>query len=292
MIPIADHPRDPAHRPWATLALLGANALVGVVTLPLGWLAWSPEPLPPGIPAEAAPWLTRLDQLTLAVGFRPADPSVWTAFAAMFLHGSVLHLVGNALYLWIYGPNVERRLGRAPFLLLYATAGLLGAMLYTLVSLGSEIPMIGASGAISGLLGAYLVLFPTHTIRLWFWVTTIRLPAFLVLLSFVVVDNLVPFALGAATGVAHAAHLGGFFGGVALAAGLRVVDPERAPRRPRADPLAAALRLERQGLVVDAHRALVDLARAADPEVAASARDHAAWIEADPTFQRARSRST
>ncbi|MEZ4236994.1 MAG: rhomboid family intramembrane serine protease [Myxococcota bacterium] len=213
MIPIADSPRDPHHRPWATGALLLANIAVGVVTLPLGWVAWAPDTLPAGIPLAAAEHLTRLDQLSFTLGFRPAAPSVLTVATSMFLHGSLLHLLGNMLYLWIYGPNVERRLGRAAFLLLYATGGLLGALLYALVSLSSPIPVIGASGAISALLGAYLVFFPINTIRLWFWVTTVRLPAFLVLVFFVVVDNLLPFLARTGSSVAHAAHLGGFFGG-------------------------------------------------------------------------------
>lgn len=290
MIPIGDEPRDPTHIPWATIGLILASVLVGAFTLPL---AGTPAPadsfagLSPDFDASSA-----LDDLLFRFGFRPLVPSLTTAATAMFLHGSVLHLLGNMLYLWIYGPNVERRLGSVPFVLLYGTAGVLAALLYALVSLGSPIPMIGASGAISGVLGAYLVFFPTNAIRFFVFVTTIRLPAWLVLLAYIGVDNLLPFAIGADAGTAHAAHIGGFFGGFVLAAGLRVVQPVEAPR-PRArgaeEQLARALALCRQGMLLDAHRLLAELA-AATGEEAHAARTQLLALESDPRFLRAAGR--
>ena len=168
VLPISDSPRDPAHRPWATLVLIAANVAVGAVTLPLAYVAWEPASPLPGVPEGA-----QLDQLfwvAYTFGARPSAPSLTTTLTAMFLHAGVLHLAGNMLYLWIYGPNVERRLGSVPFVLLYVTAGLLGTLLFTLVSLGSPRPSIGASGAISGVLGAYLVFFPVNTIRVLLYV--------------------------------------------------------------------------------------------------------------------------
>jgi membrane associated rhomboid family serine protease len=269
MIPIADSPRDPTHRPWATRALIVANLLVGAATLPWPWLSW----------------------VVHDYGFRPAEPSLLTTVSAMFLLAGFFHLAGNMLYLWIYGPNVERRLGRAPFVLLYFTTGMLGTLLYALMSLGSPIPAVGASGAISGLLGAYLVFFPLHTIWLWLYITTIRVPAWLVLLFFLIVDNMVPFLLGLPTSTAHAAHIGGFFAGMVLAMGLRLLQPVAdADRRPRADPLAHPLGLVRQGMLLDAHQALVKLAASPKPEVAAAARRELEKLETDPTYQRAAQR--
>lgn len=141
------------------------------------------------------------------------------------------------------------------------------------------------------MLGAYLVFFPLNTIRMWMYVTSFEVPAYLVLVFFLVVDNIVPFLLDSGGGIAHAAHLGGFFAGMLLAAGLRFLHPagDRV-RRPKADPLARPQQLVRQGMLLDAHRALVALAASPKPELAAAARREIQQLEADPTFRRAAQR--
>ena len=287
VIPFSDSPRDPDHRPWATILLIGLNAIVAALTLPLVFEAWLVDtPLVGLHPGE------ELDQLTRVLwvhGFRPLAPSLRTCISAMFLHANPLHLLGNLLYLWIYGPNVEQRLGRVGFVLLYVTSGIFAAILYAITSLGSAIPAIGASGAISGVLGAYLIFFPRHAVRFWVYVTVIQIPALLVLLFFVLFDNLLPILAQVGSSTAHAAHLGGFFSGAVLAVCLRVLRATQPA--PRSDPLVHARWLMDQGMLLDAHHALSALARSGKPEIAAIARRQLAAIAVDPIFQRAMERN-
>jgi membrane associated rhomboid family serine protease len=153
----------------------------------------------------------------------PADfPSpVLTVFTSMFLHGSFFHIAGNMLYLWIFGNNVEDTLGHGRFILFYLAAGIVAAAAQTLVSPGSKVPMIGASGAISGVLGAYFLLFPhasvlTLVIFGFFW-RLVSIPALVVLGFWMVVQILNGIgAFGTGGGVAWFAHIGGFFAGMGL----------------------------------------------------------------------------
>jgi len=293
MIPIYDEPRDPDHDPVVTLVLIAVNVLVALATLPLLGVPWViPASDPIFQVLDTFDDATRHDWLVLTWGFRPTSPALVTTFTSMFLHAGPLHLLGNMLFLWSYGPNVERRLGHGPFLLLYLTSGLLGTMLYALVKLGSPMPMIGASGAISGILGAYLVFFPHNRIVMWL-LATFRLPAWFLLSLYLVVENIVPFLLPGSAVVAHSAHLGGFFGGAVLALGLAVVQPARRRRRQRdapaaattASPFARTDALLEQGMLLDAHREL--LALTTSPECGPEARARLEALEQDPTFQRA-----
>ncbi len=144
---------------------------------------------------------------------------------SMFLHGGWMHFLGNMLYLWVFGDNIEDRLGHARFLLFYLVCGFLAALLQVAVFPGSRIPMIGASGAISGVLGAYLVLFPgarvLTLVPILFFVQLIKLPA----LIFLGLWFLLQFFNGALSltvgqlslgGTAWWAHIGGFAAGVGL----------------------------------------------------------------------------
>jgi membrane associated rhomboid family serine protease len=146
---------------------------------------------------------------------------VFTIFSSMFLHGSFFHIAGNMLYLWIFGNNVEDTLGHARFGLFYLASGVVAAATQTLVDPASRVPMIGASGAISGVLGAYLLLFPhanvlTLVIFGFFW-RVVSIPALLVLGFWMVVQILNGLgSFGAGGGVAWFAHIGGFFAGMAL----------------------------------------------------------------------------
>jgi len=162
------------------------------------------------------------------------SPPVLDVFTSMFLHAGWLHLLGNMLYLWIFGNNVEDRMGRLLFVGFYLLGGIAAVAGQLIVDPTSEIPMIGASGAISAALGAYLVLFPHARIQslvfLGFFYQLIAVPAILVLgFWFVlqVIDGL--GSLGAATGVeggvAFFAHIGGFVMGAVLALPLRMRSP-------------------------------------------------------------------
>jgi membrane associated rhomboid family serine protease len=150
------------------------------------------------------------------------DRAQWlTLFTHLFLHGGVAHVLGNCWFLWIFGKNVEDRLGPLQFLLFYLLSGLAAATLQVVVDPGSPVPMLGASGAISGVLGAYLLLFPTawiFTLVPWI-VPIIPVPAFLFLVLWFVIQAFNGFGSllgGGSAGVAWWAHAGGFVAGMGL----------------------------------------------------------------------------
>jgi membrane associated rhomboid family serine protease len=152
------------------------------------------------------------------------DGSQWlTLLTHMFLHGGVLHVAGNCWFLWIFGKNVEDRLGPFQFLIFYILSGLAAASLQVAVEPGSSVPMLGASGAISGVLGAYLLLFPTAwIITLVPWVVPILpVPAFVFLVLWFVIQAFNGFGMllqngSGGGGVAWWAHAGGFAAGMGL----------------------------------------------------------------------------
>ena len=139
----------------------------------------------------------------------------------MFLHGGVFHIAGNMLYLWIFGDNVEDAMGKARFFLFFLLCGITAAFAQAFLDPNSRIPMVGASGAISGVIAAYLLLYPRANIRVFYWFLiffgTIHLPAYLILGLWVFEQAIaLPESMRAAGGVAIAAHLGGFGAGVIL----------------------------------------------------------------------------
>ena len=162
----------------------------------------------------------------------PTGQIVWlTPLAAMFIHGGLLHLAGNGLYLWIFGRRVEDLLGHGRFLLFYLVCGLVASAVQVASDPGSYAPIVGASGAISGLLGAYAVSYPSGRLRL-LW-PPMRIPAALFLLAWIVIQIASGLAGGAETssGVAWWAHAGGFFTGMALVGSMRVRNPIRSRSR-------------------------------------------------------------
>jgi membrane associated rhomboid family serine protease len=153
-----------------------------------------------------------------------AEPllSFFTLFTSMFMHGGFMHLAGNMLYLWIFGDNIEGALGHFRFILFYFLCGIAAAFTQILSAPDSAIPMIGASGAVSGVLGAYLIFYPRARIRtfvfLGIFITFLRLPAVL-LLGFWILGQVISAFISnpGSPGVAWFAHLGGFFMGMLLA---------------------------------------------------------------------------
>lgn len=157
-------------------------------------------------------------------GFKPGAASAANLLTSLFMHAGFAHLAGNMLFLWIYGDNVEHRLGRPLFLLTYLATGIVATLSFAAFSQGSMVPLIGASGAISGVLGCYFIFFPRNRVKVFvfffpFIMTTVMVPARLVLGVFLVIDNLLPalFTSSSGGGVAYGAHIGGFVGGLALA---------------------------------------------------------------------------
>lgn len=155
----------------------------------------------------------------LAAAIPTVDPWL-TIFTSMFLHGGVLHIAGNMLYLWVFGNNIEDAMGHVRFAIFYVLCGAAAAFTQALVEPGSAIPMIGASGAVSGVLGAYLVLHPHARVIVLFvygLVTTVSLPAMAVLGWWIVVQVVnVLISDPSEGGVAWYAHIGGFVAGMAL----------------------------------------------------------------------------
>lgn len=144
-------------------------------------------------------------------------PAELTLLTSLFLHGDVLHLGGNMLYLWVFGDNVEDSMGHARFVLFYLLCGLAASAAHVAANPESAVPTIGASGAISGVLGAYLVLHPrTRVLVLWAYLT-FRLPAFVVLGMWIALQLLLGLGDSAGeAGVAWWAHIGGFAAGAVL----------------------------------------------------------------------------
>ncbi|MGN7868240.1 rhomboid family intramembrane serine protease [Paracoccus sp. 22332] len=203
MFPIRDH--NPSQQtPWVTYGLIAANIALFLLTLPLT--------------GDEMLW-ARLALYPLAVTH---GELLWGLLTHMFLHGGILHLAGNMLFLWIFGDNMEEQLGHVGFLAFYLTAGLAAAAAQTLAEPLSPIPMVGASGAIAGVMGGYLLLFPRAKVDIvaifivFFKVFT--LPAWIVLGVWLAIQIFGGYSSpGDQGGVAYWAHAGGFVAGALLA---------------------------------------------------------------------------
>ena len=143
-------------------------------------------------------------------------PALYTLITHMFMHGGWLHIIGNMWYLWIFGDNIENALGRVRFLIFYLICGLAAAGAQIATDFNSVIPMVGASGAVSGVLGAYILLHPRSRIKvLLFFFLVIEVPAVIVL-GFYFGLQVLNGLYGVADGIAYWAHIGGFVAGLAL----------------------------------------------------------------------------
>lgn len=230
MIPIRD--TLPSFRvAWVTRLLLLANVAV---------FAWE---LRQGPALESAVYRLAVVPAQWMVG-APGDLLSWPAsflslITSQFLHGDFLHLGGNMLYLWIFADNVEDRLGHGRFLALYLLGGVAAAVTQILVTPASHVPMVGASGAIAGVLGAYLLMFPNARIvtlvPMGLFLETVELPA----VGFLGFWFVLQWVSGIASvgqiadvgGVAFWAHIGGFLGGMVLAVALRPSRSHHLPKR-------------------------------------------------------------
>ena len=251
-LPIGDSPNPPG-RPYVNYLLIGLNVAVFLgISLPL--MLGRPDLNDPllldylravgvhdSVSARAVlQHLSAYDLFTFRYGFRPAAPSLVALFASLFLHGGWLHIIGNMLFLWIFGDNVEYRLGRLGYLLTYLGTGVAATLFFALFVPHSPVPLIGASGAISGVLGCYFLWYPRNRVKTFvflfpFIIGTYLIPARLVLGFFLLIDNLLPFLMtgGSGSGVAHGAHIGGFLAGLgtAWAVDRLAHHPLRAPGR-------------------------------------------------------------
>jgi membrane associated rhomboid family serine protease len=248
MLPLRDD--APSTRvPWATFALIAVNVVVFLFLQPAGYQSGGPESSPAvvrevdrfayewaAIPCELAERRSLSDGADCS-GERESDPAlpehknVWPSLIAhMFLHGNLPHLLGNMLFLWVFGSYVEDRLGPWPFLGLYLAAGLVAMFGHAAFHWHDAIPMLGASGAIAGLLGAYLVLRPRGRVLVATAVAGLQIvyvPAWTVLGLFF----LEQFFIDEASGVAWVAHAAGMVAGALMALPLmRLVADPKMPR--------------------------------------------------------------
>ncbi len=165
----------------------------------------------------------------------PGPTPIWlTLFSAMFMHGGFMHLAGNMLYLWIFGDNVEEVLGHFKFVLVYLACGLVASAVQIIASPNSMIPTLGASGAIAGVMGAYLVWFPMNRVRVLFGYMVMEVPAVLTIGLWVFLQVISGIgslgSLGNTGGVAYLAHAGGALCGIAI--GISMRDYVRGLRKP------------------------------------------------------------
>jgi membrane associated rhomboid family serine protease len=225
IFPISDDNRERMSPAWVCIGLLLANVAFFIVQLmdPAFTYGWSviPYEITHGVDLPG-PFVNlhtghRIIQLPEAPG---PHPIYLTILSAMFMHGGWAHIGGNMLYLWIFGDNVEHRFGALKFLLFYLVSGIIATIAQIATDPNSLIPNLGASGAISGVLGAYLVLFPRNRVNAVFFFRIVSLPAVFVIGMWA----LLQFVNGAgsitdrnlAGGVAYAAHIGGFVAGVVM----------------------------------------------------------------------------
>jgi len=225
LFPISDDDRRLTKPAYVTWFLLAGNVALFIVqmTNPMFTYGWSV------IPLEIVKGIDLTDPVLVDLGGGQAgeipqapgpSPIFLTLFSSMFMHGGFGHIAGNMLYLWIFGDNVEHRFGHLRFLVFYLASGLAASAAQIATDPASVIPNLGASGAISGVLGAYIVLFPRNRVNAVFFVRIITVPAVLVIGMWAVMQ----FISGAGSigqagqtgGVAYAAHIGGFVAGVLM----------------------------------------------------------------------------
>ncbi|HUF91570.1 MAG TPA: rhomboid family intramembrane serine protease [Candidatus Limnocylindria bacterium] len=180
-----------------------------------------------------------VDGRQVPVPQEPGPSPIWlTLLTSMFMHGGWLHLGGNMLFLWIFGDNVEHRIGHGLYLVFYLVAGVIASFAQIMIDTDSIIPTLGASGAISGVLGAYLVMFPRNKVTVLLFRFLAPVPAIVAIGMWAVLQFVNGFGAIAVTeqagGVAYMAHIGGFVAGVVAGLAFRVVFHER--RRPRGSP--------------------------------------------------------
>jgi membrane associated rhomboid family serine protease len=221
MLPLSDENIRGKGPAFVSLALIAINVAVFVLLqLPSDAFtyAWSV------VPAEIIEGRdivreVRVPGGTFFLGDSP-EPVYVTLLSSMFMHGGWLHLGGNMLFLWIFGDNVEHAIGHVPYLLFYLVAGVVASFAQILVDTDSLIPTLGASGAISGVLGAYLVLFPRNRVLVFLFRFLVYVPAIVAVGMWAVLQFVNGFAQIATTeqtgGVAYMAHIGGFVAGVVV----------------------------------------------------------------------------
>lgn len=238
MMPLSDDNRGRRTTPVVTWVLIALNVLVFLYELTLGE--------------------RDLNQFFIDYGIIPREISdgtdLWTLLTSMFLHGGLLHIAGNMLFLWVFGDNIEDVMGHARYLVFYLLCGVAAGLAQVAIDPDSTVATIGASGAISGLLAAYIVCFPKGRVLtgvvLGFLITTIMVPAWMMIGYWIVLQvisgviSLGPDTSATGGGVAFFAHIGGFVAGLLLVWPFRHKDRVEHQRARRAQPDPRARRVQ------------------------------------------------
>ncbi len=245
MIPLADE-NPPGSKPYIVYLLIAVNILVYVVDylgtqiirgIPINGL-WDYSMVPAAVITNSpVPVRIQYGPYVFTLPHQGLDPQWLTIFTSMFMHASIAHIGGNMLYLWIFGNNVEDALGHLKFLVFYTICGVAAAFAHIFANPASQVPTVGASGAIAGVLGAYFYLYPANRVRtlvfLGFFWNFVDIPAVIVLGVWFLTQLLNLGGTGGylhGGGVAYWAHVGGFVAGVILIAlfgGTRLRRPRR-----------------------------------------------------------------
>jgi membrane associated rhomboid family serine protease len=219
MLPIGDDNIKGQGPAFVTISFIAINLL--------GFFLELNQPGPEAVQAFITAWGVVPREYTSGIDLPPRiDYPIWsTLFSSMFLHGGWGHLLGNMLFLWVFGDNVEHRIGHGRFFAFYIATGVAAALAHIYVNENSLIPTVGASGAISGVLGGYLIMFPRNRVYVLTWGGVIAVPALFMLGLWILMQFVNGFGSLAVTpetgedlgGVAYLAHIGGFIAGMILA---------------------------------------------------------------------------
>ncbi len=242
MLPISDGGRPRGTVPVVNFALLGLNTLVFLYEIGVGGFGFlfGADSLGSSvfflkfgfIPAELS---SGEPYRTVGPGIDIASPiPTWaTILSSMFIHGGLMHFIGNMLFLWVFGDNIEDTFGHVRYLVFYLVSGVLATLSHFAIDISSQTPLVGASGAISGVMGAYLLIYPNNRIRtliIYFIITVVNLRAAWLLLIWIglqTVQGLLSIGVSDQVSTAFFAHIGGFVVGVAVGAVYKMF-----PRRP------------------------------------------------------------
>ena len=255
MIPFSDASVHHRTFPYVNSALIGISLLVFLYEMSLGGLGILTGNAGLDLNIFFFKWGFIAQELTsgeafesLNAGFRVVDietpvPTVVTIFTSMFIHGGFMHLAGNIAFLWVFGDNIEDLLGHVKYLVFYLLAGVAATLSQWAINSDSQAPLIGASGAISGVLGAYLMIYPNNKVKaliIFFFITVVEMRAVWLLGAWLVwqlIQGSLSLGMADSVSVAFFAHIGGFAAGVLLAAAYKLAVGEPVlPRRSRRNP--------------------------------------------------------
>ena len=243
MFPIGDDNSDRHTQPIINYAIIAVNILVFVFLQGIGGndaftYAFSLVPKEIMTGTDLVGLQTITDTITGQTGqiqnYPTPLPVYFNFLSSMFMHGGFSHIFGNMLFLWVFGDNIENRLGHIRYLIFYLLCGIAAALGQILLQTDSIIPMLGASGAISGVLGGYLLLFPRRSVRAIIFNFFTTVPAYVALGIWIVYQIVLGYLTPPGTGgVAYAAHIGGFIAGLVLVKIFAIGTQERAAVKKR-----------------------------------------------------------